>query len=297
MTYPKTISDGDSENTHKLSDSKAGTPGNLNNTSPIFDSLKRTKSFYDSEFIRANFCPLKLSRSDIKNLSSDFPDQTLGGHRVYREELIDGKLAKVYEYKVKIIKYDSEYLKVEKKINNELVHPLIIIENNLIIPFNQSLAIQRTIDVSQDHPSNTFGATEQMPVKRGRPRKYPAGKEPYKKKKYPERNYEIIPEAENRIYKDDHPIKEFDAPSFAFSQDYYSRLHPPSPYTGEYYDFQANSPIKIAKSENPNSQNDIFKMDDHLGDFLSQQHTTKASMQKGNESSSEWGDSYSRDYF
>ncbi|ELA42302.1 uncharacterized protein VICG_00702 [Vittaforma corneae ATCC 50505] len=298
MTHPKALMDDSIENGQEFFCTKVDTMENSNKTgNTILDPLKRTKSFYNSEFIRSNFCPLKLSRSDIKNLSSDFPDQTLGGHRIYREELIDGKLAKVYEYKVKIIKYDNEYLKVEKKVGDEFVQPLIIIENNLIVPFNQNLAIQRKIDVSQDHPLNALSDIGQLPIKRGRPRKYPVGKEPYKKKKYPERNYEIIPESDNLRYQDDYSIKEFDALPFTFSNDYHRQPRSPSPYTNEYYDFQTGQPVKITGSEKSSEQSSIFEIDDHFKDLLSQQHIPKTYAQKGKESPNELTDSYSRDYF
>lgn len=193
----------------------------------LFGNQNSKSTFYDHQFIKSNFCRLRLSRSDIQNLSSDFPDQTLGGHRVYREELIDGKLAKVYEYKIKIVKYDREYLKVERKVSEEPIQPTIIVENNLIIPFTSGLAVNLPIQVSPE-PLRQINGTS-APQKRGRPRKYPVGKEPYKRKNVRDTSYEVIPEEKVPMHLRSHD----NSPLFELPKGYFD----PNQSDG-YYEFQ-----------------------------------------------------------
>lgn len=168
-------------------------------SSMFFSKMNGTETVFDREYIKNNFSPLKFSRTDIKNLSSDFSDQTLGGHRVYREELIDGKLAKVYEYKIRIIKYDDEYLNVEKKTRGEVAQPIVIVENNLIVPIYPEIAQQKLISVANNAelPRTPSPTVVYTPGKRGRPRKYPVGEEPYKKKRFYDSYHEVIPENSN----------------------------------------------------------------------------------------------------
>ncbi|KAM0680734.1 hypothetical protein GINT2_001007 [Glugoides intestinalis] len=158
----------------------------------IFSNANKQRKTFDTEFIRSNFYPLKFSKSDIKYLSSDFIDQTLGGHRVYREELIKGRIGKVYEYKIKIIKYDSECVNIERIPTNE-TSPIVVVENNLILPLNRDLMMESTINTS---PSKIQESAENgifLQTRRGRPRKYPVGQEPYKKRKSPICNQNFIP--------------------------------------------------------------------------------------------------------
>lgn len=157
--------------------------------------LNKQQQIYDHSFIKSNFCPIKLSRGDIKSLSSDFSDQTLGGHREFREELIDGRLARVYVYKIKIIKYENEVLEVKQQEESDSYNPLIIVENNLIVPFNTSLIQNRQIALNRSPVISPYEQMQMPSGKRGRPRKYPKGEEPYKaKKKMANRCFDEIPD-------------------------------------------------------------------------------------------------------
>lgn len=255
--------------------------------SAVFGDSKKNTVFYDKDFIKANFCPIKLSKSDIKNLSNDFPDQTLGGHRIYREELIDGRLAKVYEYKLKIIKYDEEYLKVQKQIDRETTTPTIIIENNMILPFNPNIAVSKKIVLASD-PISPLHGQAYAPTKRGRPRKYPIGQEPYKKKKYPEKHFEIVPDRNDYEYDSKH--QEF---PFYFERDYYDRSQTPSPYIPNYYDFQAEQPSTRDMNESQLGKNRNSHSD--MKDFLSQQYFSDEYERKDQDPSKR--DDYRREYF
>lgn len=159
---------------------------------PLTEELP-PREVYDHAFIKQNFCPIKLNRCDIKNLSSDFPDQSLGGHREYREELIDGRLAKVYVYTIKIIRYENDSIEIQKKVPEEGYSPLILVENNLIVPLNADLVQSKQVSVNNS-PLIAPG-DQSASGKRGRPRKYPKGEEPYKAKRRMAGNtFENIPE-------------------------------------------------------------------------------------------------------
>lgn len=270
----------------------------------------KTMEVFDHAFIKSNFCPVKLSRSDIKNLSSDFADQTLGGHREYREEIIDGRLAKVYVYKIKIIKYENEVLEIKPGSDSDSYNPLIIVENNLIVPFNTNLVINKQIAANKSPLISPYEGGEASPVKRGRPRKYPKGEEPYKlRKKAANRYYDEIPERPNMFSRrpsDSGSIFNFQSDYEPMNQNYnYSKDYPQSGQSGQSqknlgfdfsfgknedtkakrYDEQENRPNSATRAKNAN-----------IDDFLSEYINNDIQNQKKNDHSDKYNQ-YSNEYF
>lgn len=236
----------------------------------FFNKIKEDAVTYDNEFIKNNFYPLKFSKIDIKNLSSDFTDQTLGGHREYREEIIDGRLAKVYIYKVKVIKYDDEYVSVERKSTGLANTPLIIVENNLIMPCNISLVKSRAISLTEKLPDIPYDGENLRTYKRGRPRKYPVGEEPYKKRRTHEKYFEVVPKTERRLNRLDYNADSFDSE--------YSNMDMRS---NEYFDFTAPVATNNSKYKEKSflDSNEHFDFDEYLRKMSSpkeqKENTTK----------------------
>lgn len=275
------------ENIYKENDDnekqmKENQTADRNSYDVFFKTDPESDILYDKQFITANFCPLKFSKNDIKSLSSDFPDQTLGGHRVYREELIDGKLAKVYEYKVRVVKYENEYSIVERDTSDEPIHPLIIVENNLIIPFNNSLMVHKKIGLSPAPATTPENKVRMQPAKRGRPRKYPVGKEPYRKVQNPERNYEIIPETAKRSYSRDRYEDQNTSPlPFVFPpKGYYDGYDKASLYQPKFYDFQKAS--ETSNYDFKNDQSNLSEELDTLLQYKSKQHKNNSKKEDEN---------------
>lgn len=222
----------------------------------LFNNMNKEQPvLYDNEFIKKNFYPLKFSKIDIKNLSSDFADQTLGGHREYREEIIDGRLAKVYIYKVKVIKYDDEYISVEKKSTGAVHTPLVIIENNLIMPCNTSLVQNRNIPFTSNLPQFSVDGENSRIYKRGRPRKYPVGEEPYKRRRATDNYHEVVPKVERRPKQSEYGMDYLDF-------DYNNIRRSASPRSNEYFDFSNFG--ESAKSKDEYDDKDHFDFDEYL---------------------------------
>lgn len=244
----------------------------------FFSNKNDTRKPFDIDFIKSNFCPLKFSKSDIKNLSSDFIDQTLGGHRVYREELIKGRIAKVYEYKVKIIKYDSECVNVEKVSTNES-SPVVIVENNLIIPLNTETLRQSPITISPYKIQGTSETGVVLQARRGRPRKYPIGEEPYKKKK----GFNCL---QNNIPQTEH--QETKKRAFTFSRD----MQLESPKSMEQFDFQKYQ--NIFEDTNTNVGPDKEKVDNF---FKETGENCEMKKNLDDEILKDWRERFAKEYF
>lgn len=170
---------------------------------------------YSDRFLSQHFRAVKISHNDLKSLSLDFTDQTLGGHRIYREETIYGQPAKTYQYTIKVIKFCNDG---SSRHGSKMLG--LMAENNMLVPNKDLLDALKLA-----HPKNPSSQ------KRGRPRKYPVGLEPYKLRKKPPKcpqgSVSIRDSTGSRIYEIEdaqRPAEPYNSRQYSVSEETMSML-------------------------------------------------------------------------
>lgn len=241
---------------------------------------------FDNDFIQKNFFPIKLSKADIQNLSADFEDQTIGGHREFREEIIDGRLAKVYEYKIKIAKYENEIIEITKPSGPNVAPPMLIVENNLIVPYSQSIVQNSKISLNSTPPPEPYKITQS--AKRGRPRKYPVGEEPYKfKKRLSNNTFEMIPNYSQKTI----PSRSPNSP-FTFSMENRRSNHNDADSLEKINYILKDEPARSARSSE-----EMKDFDDYIMECLGKRSAEESDSENRRSDYGKWSKDLSNEYF
>lgn len=122
---------------------------------------------------------LKFSESKVKKLTIDYEDQTLGGMRKFEETILPDGIRRTYTYAVEFTKFIKKSPQPSAgETGGEKIGGHQKEGRNPISELYKECKINVIVENNDDGR-----AKENKRETRGRPRKYPVGEEPYRRKK------------------------------------------------------------------------------------------------------------------